>query len=342
MGSFSVLVRAPFAALSGDGLTSYRLGAVACLVAGGLLGLWVAKLMRERGRPPLERVLVWALCAASPMALNAVLWGHPEEILGGALCVAAVIAAGRDRPLVAAVALGLALATKQWAVIAIVPVLLAAPRRRVVLASVAAVIALVLTVPFMVGSPESFETNTRNASQTYDEVRPLSVYWLVSPEVSREVFDGVAMRTVSEPTLPLWLGRIPHPLIVLLPIPLGLLLARRRPEARDALGMLALLLLARCTLDPVDNGYYHVPFLLALASWEGLRREGLPLLSLLAATVLWVMVRHVPADQVDAASAAYLAWAFATAAVVARAVYGRAGEREPAPARTAATLPAHN
>jgi hypothetical protein len=342
MGSLSVLVRAPFAALSRDELTAYRLGAVACLVAGGLLGLWVARLMRERGRSRLERTLVWALCAASPMAFNAVLWGHPEEALGGALCVAAVIAAGRDRPLLAAVALGLALGTKQWAVIAIVPVLLAAPRRRVVLASVAAAIALVLTVPFLVGGTDSFETHTRNASQTGHEVRPLSVYWLFAPERTERVWDGVEMRELSKPTNPMWLGKVPHPLIVLLPIPLGILLARRRPEARDALGLLALLFLARCALDPVDNGYYHLPFLLTLASWEGLRREGLPVLSLVSATVLWVMVKHVPADQVDAASAAYLAWAAGTATVIARAVYGPVRKPARAKAPAGAALSARN
>jgi hypothetical protein len=323
MGSLSVLLRAPLAALAEDPMTAYRLGALACLVAGGLLGLWVAGLMKERGRSRGARVTVWALCAAGPMTFNAVLWGHPEEALGGALCVAAVLAAGRDRPLAAGIALGLALATKQWAVIAIVPVLLAAPGRRVVLATVAAGLALALTVPFMVGGPDSFAHNAKMASNSHTEVRPLSVWWLFAPEETRTVSDGVAMREVAEPYLPASLGRVPHPLIVLLPIPLGLLLVRRRGDADAALGLLALLLLLRCAIDPVDNGYYHVPFLMALAAWEGLRRDGLPVLSLVSATVLWVLVRHVPVEHSDATSAAYLAWAIPMVGVLARAVYRR-------------------
>ena len=36
--------------------------------------------------------------------------GHPEELVGGALCVGALLAAARDRATLAAVLLGLALA----------------------------------------------------------------------------------------------------------------------------------------------------------------------------------------------------------------------------------------
>jgi uncharacterized membrane protein len=58
----------------------------------------------------------------------AVRLGHPEA-LTAALCVLAVVLARRDHWVVAAVVLGLAIATKQWAVVAIVPALLAAPGR---------------------------------------------------------------------------------------------------------------------------------------------------------------------------------------------------------------------
>ena len=68
-----------------------------------------------------------ALCLVNPLTWEAIRLGHPEELLGGALCVGAVLAALRGRTLPAAVLLGLALATKQWAVIAVLPVLAAAP-----------------------------------------------------------------------------------------------------------------------------------------------------------------------------------------------------------------------
>jgi len=52
--------------------------------------------------------------------------GHPEEVLASTLGAAAVIAAGYRRPGLAGVTLGLAIGTKQWALLAAPPVLLAA------------------------------------------------------------------------------------------------------------------------------------------------------------------------------------------------------------------------
>ena len=53
--------------------------------------------------------------------------GHPEELLGAALCAGAVLAAAA-RPLeLAGVLLGLAVANKAWALLAVGPVLLALP-----------------------------------------------------------------------------------------------------------------------------------------------------------------------------------------------------------------------
>ena len=71
-------------------------------------------------------------------------------------------------------------------------------------------------------------------------------------------------------------------------MPLGLLFWRRRRLLRreDALGLLALLLLLRCVLDPWNNDYYHAPFLLALLAWEALARDGWPRLTVLAGAAL--------------------------------------------------------
>ena len=43
----------------------------------------------------------------------------------------------------------------------------------------------------------------------------------------------------------------------------------------------------RCLLDPVDNAYYHLPFMLSLAFWEGLGWRRPPLLALLASLAVW-------------------------------------------------------
>ncbi len=54
--------------------------------------------------------------------------GIPEELLGGVLCVVAVLLAARERPLWAGLASGLAIANKEWALLAVGPVLFALPR----------------------------------------------------------------------------------------------------------------------------------------------------------------------------------------------------------------------
>src|SRR5437667_17563 len=86
---------------------------------------------------------VAATCAALRL-------GHPEEVLGAGLVVLASLWAVEGRSPAAGVALGLALATKQWAVIAALPVIAAAPRQRLRLAAVALGVVALLTVPVMV------------------------------------------------------------------------------------------------------------------------------------------------------------------------------------------------
>ena len=62
-------------------------------VAAAALGVWLVAEMRRRRRAPLARGVALALCVANPLTLNALEIGHPEELLGGALCVAAVLLA---------------------------------------------------------------------------------------------------------------------------------------------------------------------------------------------------------------------------------------------------------
>ncbi len=153
--------------------------------------------MRRRGQPRAAYVTAGLLCVVNPLTWEALRLGQPEELLGGALCVGAVLAARRGRTIGATVLLGLALvlATNWWAVLD--PV--------IVLAAI-----------------------------------PLTALWWCSP--------------------------------------------RRTPD--DVLGLLALLFLMRGLLDPVNEAYDFVPFLLALIAWEGLTRRGLPFASLLSSAAI--------------------------------------------------------
>ena len=124
----------PFAAaadLAGGGdLLVYQLGSIPCVAAAGVLGLAIARWMERRGASRAACIATIVFSMVNPLTREALVLGHPEELLGGALCVGAVLAALRGRSTRAGLLLGLALATKQWALIAVLPVLAAAPAQR--------------------------------------------------------------------------------------------------------------------------------------------------------------------------------------------------------------------
>src|SRR5919202_4980349 len=101
VGSFSLLVRAPFAAavraagVDHASLWMYRAGAFACLLAVALLAVWTARAMVRRSRPELGAILVGVAVVGGPLSFATLKYGHPEELLGAALCVGGVLAAGR-------------------------------------------------------------------------------------------------------------------------------------------------------------------------------------------------------------------------------------------------------
>jgi glycosyl transferase family 87 len=332
MGSFSLLLRAPFALLSkladGGELLVYRLGAFPCLVAAGLLGLLLARLVRRRGGSHLLCTLVAGACLVNPATFDALQFGHPEELLGAALCVSAVFVANRGRTFSAALLLGLALATKQWALIAVPVVVIAATGNRARLLLVTGLTAALFTVPMAVGNPGRFFEFKQAAGNTPSIVGPSNVWWPLVPVEERVIFAGTAAeKTVTVHTAPAWLQELTHPLIVLLPIPLSLLFWRRRhdPRAEDVLALLALLallFLLRSMLDPVNNAYYHAPFLLSLLAFEAVGCRGLPVLGAVAFLGVWGSFHGaVPTLDHGLINAFYLAWTLPLALWLAIRVY---------------------
>ncbi|MFL5819309.1 MAG: glycosyltransferase 87 family protein [Solirubrobacteraceae bacterium] len=335
MGSFSLLLRAPFVTaarwLGADDLTVYRLGSVVCVVALALLAMWVARLMARRGQPLIVRLAVVVVLVLNPLTLNAIWLGHPEEPLAAALCLGAALAARDRRIWAAGILLGLALATKQWAIVAVLPVLLAAPERRWRLGVTAAVVAASLALPLAFADPERFITIAREASQTLRS--PATSLWAPLAASRREVsFEGGLVSIITTYSLPPSLGWLPRPLIVLTTAVLAFVYRRRRGgDADGVVGLLALCFLVRGMLDPISPAYYYVPFLTALAAWEGLRRRGLPLLTLLCAGALWFLFDVARADNFLSRErivviALYLLWALPVTAVIAGRVY-RLGTR---------------
>ncbi len=301
MGSWSILVRLPFAGLAsllGGGETLiYQLGALPCVAAPGLVGVVLARRMRALGRSPSARALVIGLCLFNPATFGALRAGHPEELLAGALAVGAVLVAGEGgRPVLAGLLAGTAVATKQWALLALAPAVLAAPGARLRLLAAAVVAAVVLTAPAPLASPQPFVKAARTVGAAH-RVYPASAWWGLGSSQRLVASDGVAERVSVVRRLPSGLTRSGASLLIGLAaagLIAGFLLRRRGSRPTDALGLLALLMLARCAFDSLPLDYYYAPLLLALAAWEALAREGLPVGTLLAGGAVAALLGPFP------------------------------------------------
>lgn len=320
----SLLERSPFAfaaALWGGGEAAvYRMLALPCLLALGAFAVWLAARMRRDGQGLAPALLALVLCTASPLVLLALEIGHPDEFLGGVLCVVAVLLAARGRGFWAGVTLGLAIANKEWAVLALGPVLMALPRRRVLCASIAGAVVLALFAPLTLLAPASssgMASGLHAAATSAGQIfQPWQLWWFLGHATEH-----------GRRLAPDWVTSIGHPLIVALGLPLTLL-AWRRPTREhswrrgQALLLLTLLLLERCMLDPWDNVYYPLPFILALLTWETLERRRPPLLALAATLAVWLGHRWLESiSSPDVLAAAFAAWSLPLAAWLALRLY---------------------
>jgi hypothetical protein len=316
----SLIMRAPFAMLAdlwgGGELAVFRAAALPCLLAGvGLALVLVAQLLaRGVGRGTCAMVLL--LCAANPITWRAVEMGHPEELLGGVLCVGAVLAGLGRKPVWAGLLLGLAIANKAWAVLAIGPVLLALPAGRWRSLAIAGLVAFLFTLPLLLAAPATATPHGASASGAM--FHPWQVWWFFGDtDLPLPASDGRIARSA-----PGWLSPIPHPLIVALAVPLSLLAVRRKA---DPLALLALLLLLRCVLDPWNNTYYVLPCVLALAAWEPLRYGRPSLLALATVVATFIsMERIFDVAPLDVVAATYLAWSLPLALFLGWRIYAPA------------------
>jgi hypothetical protein len=214
------------------------------------------------------------------------------------------------------------MANKAWAVLAIGPVLLALDRRQWSVLALASGIAAVLVAPFLLA--ETGRGTMAGAGSTFGMFQPWQVWWPLG-EHGHVVHGFFGVPKPGYRIAPSWIAPLTHPLIVGLAAPATLLWRRRhvgRRASADVLLLLALLFLARCVLDAANNSYYHIPFLIALASWEALQRERPPVLSVGAAGLVWLSVVKLPHYiSPDAQCAAYLAWTLPAMAVLAYASF---------------------
>ena len=198
-------------------------------------------------------------------------YGHYEDILALALVVLATRELLRGRPVLGAVVVGLAIATKQWAVLAVPVLVAAAPRGRKirVLFYAAAVPAAFAAAPLLLDW--SHASRSLFAARTFPP-------------------DGAAALWVSSGTVsivgtPVRLGAVAVAVIV------AWRLRYRASEPAALVGGLAVVLLARFLFEPVVYSYYLGPGLALLLVHEGVRGgRGLRTVVLGGGWLLWFQV----------------------------------------------------
>jgi hypothetical protein len=320
----SLIMRSPFALLPalwhGGDLALFRSVAVPCLLAAIALALVLFARARALGAGTGAAWLALALTAANPLTLRALEIGHPEELLGGALCVAAGLAAVGRRPLLTGVLLGAAVANKPWAVVAVIPVLLMLPHGRWRALAWATGVGALLVAPMLAfgGGVTSTVTVARASGWIF---QPWQLWWFLGDHGHRVM--GLYGEHVGYRTPPGWVRHVSHPLAVLVPGALALSLARSRRTlvAAEGFVLLALALHLRCLLDSWNTVYYAIPACLALVAWEVHARRP-PLLALTVTALVWTTFALLPrVASPDVQSAAYLAWSVPLAIGLALAVW---------------------
>jgi hypothetical protein len=337
----SLVLRAPFALLpglwGGGDLALFRSMAAPCLLAGAVLGValwWRARDLRR------SRTAAWIallLVAANPLTLRALEIGHPEEPLGGVLCVAAALTGGRGRPVVTGVLLGLAVANKPWAILAVVPLLAILESGRLKLLATAAATTTLVMLPLALagGAVQEAAAVARTTSGIF---QPWQIWWLLGEH--GHVVVGNFGEKPDFRVGPEWLGGMAHQLVVLVPVVISLALLprlRSRPW-HDGLLLLAFALLLRCLLAPWNVSYYSLPFVLALVTWEIHAENRPPVVSMAATLLCWITLVSLPSiAHPDIQAAAYLAWTVPLAGWMSVRLLGvRVGSTAPSTARASA------
>jgi hypothetical protein len=325
----SLVLRAPFAmlpALWGGSLHAvYFASALPCMLAAVAFSVWLAAQPRRHGAQWPPRIVAICCVVGNPIVLIVLFTGHPEEVLGAVLCVAAVMLAVTGRAEWAGLLVGLAVANKPWALVAVPVVVAALPARRGRALLLAAASAGAVLLPLAAARAHGFSA-AANGADVGAVFYPTQLLWWLGRGswIVREARPGIVLASLLLTLL--WWGarrRAPGPAV---------------SRAPDALLLLALVLLLRAALDPQDNLYYHIPFLFALLAFE-VRSGRTPLLMGAYTIALLVVVHGAVPISPDLRAALYTALVLPMIAWLAARIYlpsgalGRLRARRQMPAR---------
>ncbi len=317
----SLVLRAPFVLAvtlwHGGGDAAFRAAAVPAIIASIVLSLVLFGRLRGPGA-----WLALLLCAANPLTLASFELGHAEELLGAVLCIGAMLAALHDHPLWAGLLVGLAMANKPWAALAVAPVLLALDHGRLKALLAAGGVSALVLAPLLLAGGHSLGAAAASAHQAGAIFQPHQIWWFFGA-TGHVIRGGLGIKPDFRAG-PGWVSTIAHPLVILVGLGLSAAWWRVRShgtDRRDALGLLTLVMLARCVLDPWNTVYYELPFVLALLAWE-VELGRAPLGALAISCVTWVsfeLTWHLTGP--DGQSAFFLLWALSLAAALGMRVY---------------------
>jgi hypothetical protein len=326
---FTVVVGGPAALLTGllGGVETmvYRLTAAPGLLGLAALGVAVSGPARAAGNRYWPVFLL--VGAGGALALSTLEYGHPEDLLATSCAVGAVLAARANRIGWASTLVVLAVVAKQWAVLAILPTAMAAPRGglRIAAAGVIGTALLLALQTQLGGGAHGAITSTGQLFHARQLFWPLHIPG--TPEFIA-AGEGIMMG-------PAWLAPLTRPLIV----GSGFAVAvawwlRSGPERNrdDVLGVLALAFLLRCILDPWNLVYYHLPLVVSLAAWESRRGRDLPVLAVAVNAACWLTFVIYDARTGYGPYFAYLAWSVPLAIGLGVALLHPAARLDPAPA----------
>jgi hypothetical protein len=351
IGPVSVVVRAPFAALAGishdlvaldpryggkpplvlpPGFAEsqqrlFRFGVFPCLMALVFMAMAGAAVLQRYGRPWWTQLLVAALMLGLPLWHGGIALGHPDEFLTAGLTIGAVLAAGTGRWKLAAVLLGLGLASKQWALLALPATAFAAPRHMRVRTAVMSVgVFAACMIPMAIGNHDRFvDAMTAPSLGSQNYVDAMSIWFPLAPHHDVTIFDGVKHVTIPLRHVSDRIESALHPTMVIAAWVLSFAFALRRKDwtLGQVFQLLALIFLVRCMFQTGDKDYYHAAFIASLAMYEGLTR-GLPVLTLIV-TATFLPGYGTDLSSMERANALYLAWSIPMLVYLSWSVYRR-------------------
>ncbi len=329
MGPLSLYVRAPFVILARglhDGTTGYyRWGALPCLLSVAAVAVWMAQVAARRGAGRLAMALIVAVSLLNPLVMDALYWGHPEELLTASLAVGALIAAVERRGLLAAVLVGLAIASKQWALLLLVPTVLILERDRVRTIVMSLSLAALAWLPMALANLGAFRRALHYVSHPQSVVTVFTWLYPFTPRGSVTVGNMFGdVRTFQGHQLLGLEAMMTRPLITLVGVAIPLLVwwrTARRPSAHQVLVATAVVLVCRCALDPGAMPYYHFPLLLTLVACDAVAGRRVPVLALTAAATTFVVLDRFPSYLTAApANLAYIAASATSCVLLVRAL----------------------